>query len=88
MGQALQKACTGGLSWGSQCIFFHGEGSPGADVQLSIETTLWGHNSLCDYLVAQMNMEDRKKLLSLRKQINLQKGQENRLICLKEETRW
>jgi len=57
------------------CISFHGECSPGADAQLSIDPTLWGDDSPCDYLVAQVNMEDREKLPSLRKQINLQKGQ-------------
>lgn len=45
-----------------------------ADCQLSIEPTLWGHDLSCNCLVAQMNMEDREKLLS-----------ENRLICRKDK---
>lgn len=46
-----------------------------ADAQLSIEHSSRGDDSLRDYVIAQMNMEGREKLLSLRKQINLQKGQ-------------
>lgn len=75
LGYALQEPNTEDLSWLSPCTSFHGECSPGADAQLSTEPTVWGDDSPSDYLTAQMSMEDGEKLLSLRKEINLQKRQ-------------